>query len=61
MTGLQKQTAAVTLSQGMDTKTDPKQVIAGKLLILENGVFTSPKRIRKRNGYRALSGYASGS
>jgi hypothetical protein len=42
------------LAQGVDTKTDEKQVVAGKLLELENGVFTKLKAIQKRNGYRAL-------
>lgn len=52
---LQKQNFFLSLAQGVDTKSDPKQVIPGKLLVLENGIFTSPKEIRKRNGYGALS------
>lgn len=52
---LQKQNVNISLAQGLDTKTDPKQVVPGKLLLLENGIFTSPSRIKKRNGYAALS------
>lgn len=52
---LQKQPFFLSLAQGIDTKDDEKQVVPGKLLILENGVFTSPKEIRKRNGYQPLS------
>ena len=52
---LQKQQFFLSLSQGISTKEDPKQVIAGKLLTLENGIFISPKEIKKRNGYDALS------
>lgn len=52
---LQKQTYAISLAAGVDTKTDPKQVVAGKLLVLENGIFTSRNRIRKRDGFSPLS------
>ena len=37
---LQRQNIVVPLAQGVDTKTDEKQVEAGNLLELENGVFT---------------------
>lgn len=51
---LQKQVIPIPFSKGLDTKTDPKQVIPGKLLTLENGIFTSPGRIQKRLGYEML-------
>lgn len=51
---LERQVITMPLAQGVDTKTDDKQVVAGKLLELENGVFTRLKAIRKRNGYAAL-------
>lgn len=51
---LQEATIPITLDQGIDTKTDPKQVSA-KFVRLENAVFTHPKRIEKRNGYTELS------
>jgi hypothetical protein len=50
---LQEQVIPIDFGQGLDTKTDPKGVVAGKFLRLENGVFTAPKRIAKRNGYTA--------
>jgi hypothetical protein len=36
--------------EGLDTKNDAKQLIPGKLASLQNGVFTTPGKIRKRNG-----------
>lgn len=40
---------------GLDTKTDEKQLPLGKLLILQNAVFTTPGKLRTRNGYAALT------
>ncbi len=51
---LQKQSLNISFGQGLDTKTDPKQVLPGSLLTLENGIFQSGKRIKKRNGYASL-------
>ena len=45
----------VPLAQGPDTRSDPKQLAPGKLLALQNGTFSSPGQIQKRNGYSALS------
>lgn len=50
---LMDQTIPISLDQGVDTKTDRKQV-SGKLLRLENAVFTSPKMISKRDGAQAI-------
>lgn len=50
---LERQNVPVIFTGGIDTKSDPKQ-IQGKLLKLQNGVFTSPGEIRKRNGHDAL-------
>ena len=64
---LQKQNVSISLAGGIDTKQDPKQVmglpsqgssgqsIPGKLLTLENGIFTSTNRIKKRFGYADLN------
>lgn len=52
---LEKQNFFISLAGGIDTKSDEKQIIPGKLLTLENGVFISLKEIRKRNGYASLS------
>lgn len=51
---LQKQILGLPLTQGVDTKSDPKQVAPGKLLALQNGFFQNPGEIRKRYGYDAL-------
>lgn len=45
---------AISFAEGEDTKTDPKQVMLGKLLLLRNGRFLTSKSMRKRNGYSAL-------
>jgi len=58
---LQKQNFPIAFAQGVDTKSDPKQVVIGKLLSLENGVFQSQNRIKKRNGYQALARTVEGS
>lgn len=52
---LQFQNVPINFGQGLDTKTDKKLVVPGKLTDLENGVFTSGDTITKRNGYDALS------
>ncbi|MBU6278546.1 MAG: hypothetical protein KGN78_04820 [Actinomycetales bacterium] len=51
---LNRQNIVVPLAQGVDTKSDPKQVEAGKLLELENGVFTKLRSIQKRDGTVSL-------
>src|SRR6266498_140705 len=54
-TGLQKQSFTISLNSGIDTKTDPKQVADGRLLLLENAVFDSLGQLQKRSGYTQLS------
>ena len=49
------QDVAVRFGQGIDTKTDAKSVIAGRLIDLQNGSFDKAGKIRKRNGYTALT------
>lgn len=58
---LQKQSVNINFAQGLDTKTDPWQVAAGKFLSLENSVFTKGGQLQKRNGYASLAAlpYAS--
>lgn len=58
---LQKTVVAISLKSGLDTKNDPKQVIPGKLLKLENGIFSEGMQIRKRNGNAALGSFIEGS
>ncbi len=50
MTGLQKQVIPVEFDQGMDTKTDPKKLMPGSLLLLENAVKKKRNRLEKRPG-----------
>jgi hypothetical protein len=51
---LQKQNIPISFVQGIETKSDRKQVLPGRLLRLENGRFTSIGQIIKRDGYGAL-------
>lgn len=55
MSGLQKQPFSVIFGQGLDTKSDPKLVVPGKLTTLENCVFKKGGTLSKRNGYQAVS------
>jgi hypothetical protein len=52
---LQKQSVPINFSQGLDTKTDSKQVAVGKFLNLQNSVFDKGGLLQKRNGYGQLS------
>ncbi len=45
----------IPFAQGMDTKTDPKQVKIGKFLSLQNSVFDQGDLLKKRNGYGLLT------
>src|SRR3990167_11271432 len=57
---LETQLVEVPIAAGVDRKTAAKLVLPGKLLVLENGVFTEGGTIRKRNGYTALGRSVSG-
>ena len=52
---LQKQPVQISLSGGIDTKSDEKLVAQTNLTELENGVFNKGSTITKRYGYSALS------
>lgn len=52
---LAKQTINVSLTNGIDTKTDAKLVQGPNLLELENAVFTKYGALNKRFGYETLS------
>lgn len=47
---LQKQILSLPFAKGVDTKTDPAQIAAGKLALIENGVYSTPLSVRKRYG-----------
>ena len=52
---LQRQQIELPLIQGIDTKTDPKQVKLGKLLYAQNATFRRLGRIDKREGFQSVS------
>jgi hypothetical protein len=51
---LQKQPLNISFAEGLDLKTDPFQVKAGKFLELVNSVFEKGGRLSKRNGFPEL-------
>jgi len=57
---LLKQTISIPFDKGMDTKTDEKLVMPGKLLLLENGTFVKGRKIKKRNGTVSLTKHILG-
>lgn len=56
---LQKVKVPINLAQGLDTKTDSKHLQIGKLVKLENAVYSKVGRLDKRNGFDALSQYTT--
>lgn len=52
---LQKQNINIPFAQGLDTKSDPKQIQPGKFLNLVNTVFNKQNLLQKRNGYQQLA------
>ena len=51
---LTKQAIPINFWQGLDTKTDQKQVQIGKFLALENSIFNTGGLLQKRNGFGPL-------
>lgn len=52
---LAKQVIPINFNGGLDTKTDAKTVLPGKLLLLENGYWKKANQISKRFGYDVLN------
>ncbi len=52
---LDRATVSVPFVGGVETKTDEKTVLPGKLVLLENGEFTKHGTVRKRPGSVALT------
>lgn len=52
---LQRQAISINLAAGLDTKTDSKHVVPGKLTTLENGVYRKGMAIEKRKGHDELN------
>lgn len=57
---LRKQSLALQFAGGIETKQDPKQVPATKLLDLQNCTFIRQTTLAKRNGYQALGRVVDG-
>lgn len=51
---LADQIIPIQFSKSLDTKSNPKLVILGKFVLLENAIFTSPTSLKKRNGYSVV-------
>lgn len=52
---LQKQNVVFPMAKGIDTKSDPKQLVTGTMETLQNAVFTSTNQFQTRNGYQELA------
>lgn len=52
---IQKQGYNIKFGSGLDLKTDPNQVEAGKFLALQNTVFNTGGLVTKRNGFGLLT------
>lgn len=57
---LQKNTVAFNFAQGVDTKSDPKQIPIGKFSDLQNSIFDKTGLLKKRNGFSNLTALSSG-
>lgn len=51
---LQKQPLSINFAQGLDLKSDPKQVSLGKFSSLQNSIFNKTGLLQKRNGFEPL-------
>jgi hypothetical protein len=51
----QKQSLQFNFSGGLELKTDPKQIPAGKFLELQNSIFNTGGLLQKRNGFQQLT------
>lgn len=52
---LDKQIFNISFNKGLDTKSDDKQIVPGKLLTLENVVLKKTGKFIKRNGYGVIA------
>lgn len=58
---IQKQNLNINFAQGLDTKSDPKQVKPGRFLSLVNSTFNIINALTKRNGFGSLTSVDSSS
>lgn len=54
-----KQPIKINFAQGIDSKTDPKQLSIGQFTSLTNSVFDVGGQLTKRNGYKTLAALPS--
>lgn len=54
-TGLVKQQVSISLTGGIDRKTDPKQLSNGQMYTADNVQYVTEKQCRKRFGYTTLT------
>ena len=57
---MQKNSIKVNFAQGIDSKTDPKQLQIGQFTALQNSVFTNGGLLQKRNGFKTLASLPGG-
>lgn len=50
---LESTTVSVEFGQGLDSKTDSK--VTAKPVLIQDGIFTNPRRISKRNGFDSVN------
>lgn len=56
---LQKQDITINFGQGLDLKTQSKDIPVGKFLSLENSVFNKGGQLQKRNGFAEITTLAN--
>lgn len=56
---LDKRNISISFGQGLDTRTDPKQVVPGKMLALYNATLLQNLNLLKRNGYQPISSFTT--
>lgn len=61
MGNIQEQIVTINFQEGLNTKTDQKQVPIGQFLRLENSVFNVQGELRKRNGFGLVTTIADSS
>ncbi len=54
---LEKHEVTINFGQGLDLKTQSKDIPVGKFLSLKNSVFNKGGLLQKRNGFRFLLCY----
>lgn len=56
---MDKRNVSISFGQGIDTKTDPNQVVPGKLVALYNASLQENLALKKRNGYQPIATFTT--